>query len=153
MGWRDQLGPKTAIGMINDLRQRMGSVTVRAQFGLPVLPGATSPVTGTASFMDYACALTVTVTADSVDVVQQVRVPVASVCPCSKAISDRGAHNQRDWVTIEGRPSDPTAEVWFDDLIAIAESAGLSPVYALLKRPDERHVTMAGYDNPSSWKT
>jgi GTP cyclohydrolase I len=81
-------------------------------------------------------------------VVQRVRVPVTSVCPCSKAISDRGAHNQRGWVTIEARPSDPTAEVWFDDLIAIAESAGSSPVYALLKRPDERHVTMAGYDNP-----
>ena len=73
---------------------------------------------------------------------------MTSVCPCSKAISDRGAHNQRGWVTIESAPATPTGEVWFDDLIAIAESAGSSPVYALLKRPDERYVTMAGYDNP-----
>jgi GTP cyclohydrolase FolE2 len=70
------------------------------------------------------------------------------VCPCSKAISDRGAHNQRGWVTIDARPRDPRGDLWFDDLIEVAESAGSSPVYALLKRPDERHVTMAGYDNP-----
>lgn len=147
-GWRDQLGPETAIGMVDDLRQRMGTTTARVQLTFPYFLERRAPVTGIASFMDYACTLAVTVTDNGPDVVQQVRVPVTSVCPCSKAISDRGAHNQRGWVTIEIRPGDPAGEVWFDDLIATAESAGSSPVYALLKRPDERHVTMAGYDNP-----
>lgn len=146
--WRDQLGPDTALGMVDDLRQRMGSATAQARLAFPYFLERRAPVTGIASFMDYACALTVVAEGDRRDLVQQVRVPVTSVCPCSKAISDRGAHNQRGWVTIDARPCDPGSDLWFDDLIAIAEAAGSSPVYALLKRPDERHVTMAGYDNP-----
>jgi len=146
--WRDELGPDSALGMVDDLRQRMGSATARARLAFPYFLERRAPVTGMASFMDYACALTTTVSAGRRDMLLQVRVPVTSVCPCSKAISDRGAHNQRGWVTIDVRPEDPIGELWFDDLITIAESAGSSPVYALLKRPDERYVTMAGYDNP-----
>lgn len=146
-GWREPLGPETAIGMVDDLRQRVGSTSAQVQLSFLYFLERESPVTGTALPMGYDCALTVTVTDDRVDVIQRVRVPVTSVCLCSEAISDRGVHNQRGWVTIEARPSDPTAEVWFDDLIAIAESAGSSPESALLKRPDERHVTTAAYDN------
>lgn len=146
--WRDELGLDSALGMADDLRQRMGSTTARARFEFPYFLERRAPVTGMTSFMDYACALTASVSDDGPDMVLQARVPVSSVCPCSKAISDRGAHNQRGWVTIDVRPRMPLDDLWFDDLIATAESAGSSPVYALLKRPDERHVTMAGYDNP-----
>jgi GTP cyclohydrolase I len=79
------------------------------------------------------------------------QVPVTSVCPCSKAISDYGAHNQRSTITIyaclrgeEGQP----AELWLEELIEVAEAAASSPVFPLLKRPDERHVTMHAYDHP-----
>lgn len=146
-GWREPLGPETAIGMVDDLRQRMGSTSAQAQLSFMYFLERESPVTGTALSMGYDCVLTVTVTDDRVDVTQRVRVPVTSVCPCSEAISDRGAHNQRGWVTIEARPSEPTAEVWFDDLIAIAESVGSPPGSALVKQPDECPVTTAGYDN------
>jgi GTP cyclohydrolase I len=146
--WRDQLGPDTAMGMVDDLRRRMGSATACATLAFPYFLERNAPVTGSVSFIDYACTLTVTSTGAERDLIQRVRVPVTSVCPCSKAISDRGAHNQRGWVTIEARPRDLCGDLWFDDLIDVAEAAGSSPVYALLKRPDERHVTMAGYDNP-----
>jgi GTP cyclohydrolase I len=146
--WRDQLGSDTAISMVDDLRERMGSATAVVKLAFPYFLERHAPVTGIPSFMDYACALTVTASAEGHEVVLQVRVPVTSVCPCSRAISDRGAHNQRGWVTIDARPSVAAGDLWFDDLIDIAEAAGSSPVYALLKRPDERHVTMAGYDNP-----
>lgn len=146
--WRDQLGTDTAISMVGDLRQRMGSETATAKLAFPYFLERHAPVTSIASFMDYACALTVTASANGHGALLRVRVPVTSVCPCSKAISDRGAHNQRGWVTIDARPTVATGDLWFDDLIAVAEAAGSSPVYALLKRPDERHVTMAGYDNP-----
>lgn len=146
--WRDQLGPDTAMSMVDELRCRMGSATARATLTFPYFVERHAPVTGSPSFMDYACTLTATTDGTEPDLIQRVRVPVTSVCPCSKAISDRGAHNQRGWVTIEARPHDPHGDLWFDDLIAVAEAAGSSPVYALLKRPDERHVTMAGYDNP-----
>jgi len=146
--WREQLGPETAMGMVDDLRQRMDSSTARVHLSFPYFLERRAPVTGIASYMDYSCTLTTMVSADGPDMVVRVRVPVTSVCPCSKAISDRGAHNQRGSVTIEARPKSPLSSLWFDDLIAIAEEAGSSPVYALLKRPDERYVTMVGYDNP-----
>ena len=82
----------------------------------------------------------------------KVRVPVTSVCPCSKAISDYGAHNQRGTITIEAVPATDEdgemAAVWMGDLIEIAEGSASSPVFPLLKRADERYVTMRGYDHP-----
>ena len=79
-------------------------------------------------------------------------MPVTTLCPCSREISDYGAHNQRGYVTMEVRPRqrpDGGWElVWIEELIAVAERSGSAPVYALLKRPDERHVTMQAFDNP-----
>jgi GTP cyclohydrolase IB len=126
----------------------MNSTVGRVRLEFPYFLERLAPVTGIASFMDYVCAITASASGSDRDLLLRVRVPVTSVCPCSKAISDRGAHNQRGYVTIEVRPSALTGDLWFDDLIGIAEAAGSSPVYALLKRPDERHVTMAGYDKP-----
>ncbi|MEV8504479.1 GTP cyclohydrolase FolE2 [Actinoplanes sp. NPDC051475] len=146
--WRDQLGSQAVTLMADDLRQRMGSATARVTLTFPYFLERHAPVTGIASFMDYTCTLTAAANDLGEELNLGVKVPVTSVCPCSKAISDRGAHNQRGWITIDAKPRTPATGLWFDDLIDVAESAGSSPVYALLKRPDERHVTMAGYDNP-----
>lgn len=146
--WRERLGSEAATVMAADLRQRMGSTTARVTLAFPYFLQRHAPVTGIASFMDYTCTLSAAVNERGEQLELGVKVPVTSVCPCSKAISDRGAHNQRGWVSIDARPRFSTTGLWFDDLIDVAESAGSSPVYALLKRPDERHVTMAGYDNP-----
>ncbi|MFI9644012.1 GTP cyclohydrolase FolE2 [Micromonospora sp. NPDC051925] len=146
--WRDRLSSQAVTLMADDLRQRMGCATARVALTFPYFLERLAPVTGIASFMDYTCTLTAAASDRGDEVVLAVKVPVTSVCPCSKAISDRGAHNQRGWVTIDARPHTPATGLWFDHLIDIAEAAGSSPVYALLKRPDERHVTMAGYDNP-----
>ena len=76
---------------------------------------------------------------------------MTSVCPCSKAISDYGAHNQRAHITIRARPRDEEGQpvaVWAEDLIEVAEAAASCPVFPLLKRPDERHVTMRAHDHP-----
>jgi GTP cyclohydrolase I len=72
-------------------------------------------------------------------------VPVASLCPCSKKISERGAHNQRSHVTIAARVND---FVWIEELIDAAESNASASLYGLLKRPDEKFVTEQAYDNP-----
>jgi GTP cyclohydrolase I len=72
-------------------------------------------------------------------------VPVTSLCPCSKAISDYGAHNQRGYIRIYTRS---TEIVWIEELIDVAESSASTPVYALLKREDERYLTMQAYENP-----
>jgi len=145
---RDQLAADTALLLADELRQRLGSTHARIHLAFPYFLERRAPVTGSRSFTDYHCALTATATNDHSELLLHVEVPVTSVCPCSKAISDRGAHNQRGQITIDAHLATVGTALWFDDLIAAAEAAASSPVYALLKRPDERHVTMAGYDHP-----
>jgi GTP cyclohydrolase I len=72
-------------------------------------------------------------------------VPVTSLCPCSKKISDYGAHNQRSHITIKVRLSE---HMWIEELIDIAESEASCELYGILKRPDEKYVTERAYDNP-----
>jgi GTP cyclohydrolase I len=145
--WRDQLDRSSALSLAEDVRSRLGTDSARVRLSFAYFLERQAPVTGIRSFSEYECTLSVGSDGAGSSLLLQVRVPVTSVCPCSKAISDRGAHNQRGYVTIEAEPG-TDAGIWFDDLIDIAEASGSSPVYALLKRPDERHVTMAGYDNP-----
>jgi GTP cyclohydrolase FolE2 len=146
--WRDQLGAASLLQMADDLRTRMGSGRASASATFVYFLERQAPVSGARSFMDYACTVESVVTAGTSIVRLSVAVPVTSVCPCSKAISDRGAHNQRGRVTIEVELADPDGGLWFDELIDVAEKSGSSPLYALLKRPDERFVTMSAYDNP-----
>jgi len=72
-------------------------------------------------------------------------VPVTSLCPCSKKISDYGAHNQRSHITIAARVRE---HLWIEELIDIAESEASCELYGILKRPDEKFVTERAYDNP-----
>ena len=72
-------------------------------------------------------------------------VPVTSLCPCSKEISDYGAHNQRSHVTVEVRCQ---GDVWIEDLVDLVETEASAQLYGLLKRPDEKFVTERAYDNP-----
>jgi GTP cyclohydrolase I len=74
-----------------------------------------------------------------------VSVPVSTVCPCSKAISERGAHNQRGIVTVE---LEMGPFFWLEDIIALVEGAASSPVYSVIKREDEKYITERAYDNP-----
>ena len=74
-----------------------------------------------------------------------VTIPVTTLCPCSKAISARGAHNQRGYVTLALRSVRP---IWIEDMIALIEASASSEIYSLLKRPDEKAVTERAYHNP-----
>jgi GTP cyclohydrolase I len=102
--------------------------------------------------MAYEVSLIGELKGDQDDFVLRVRVPVASLCPCSKEISDYGAHNQRGYVTIDVRTTDSkdgiSSMIWIEDLVKVAESSASAPVYPVLKRSDERYVTMQAYDNP-----
>lgn len=116
-----------------------------------------APVTRNAGLMEYRCSLAGTMTRNGEELLYKlkvgVRVPVTSLCPCSKAISERGAHNQRGYVTITVEPKPVPGivavdHVWFEELIQLAEASASCPVYPLLKREDERWVTEHAYDNP-----
>jgi GTP cyclohydrolase I len=109
-------------------------------------------MSGLSALVRYEGRLEATATDGGIEIVAGVRVPVTSLCPCSKEISDYGAHNQRGYVEIEVRSpwSDGDASgMWIDHLVTVAEDAGSAPIYSLLKRTDERMVTMQAYDNPA----
>jgi GTP cyclohydrolase I len=103
-----------------------------------------APVSKTTSLMEYTCSFTGSIGTNE-DFMLSVQVPVTTLCPCSKEISTGGAHNQRAEVNLNVKF---TGFIWLEDLIDMVESAASSQVYALLKRPDEKHVTEQAYDNP-----
>ncbi|MEM9066617.1 MAG: GTP cyclohydrolase FolE2 [Planctomycetota bacterium] len=103
-----------------------------------------APVTGQPGLMDYK--VTFECTSNGIDeMVLGVAAPATSLCPCSKEISEYGAHNQRCLISAKVKTTDT---MWIEELVSILESAASHPVYAVLKRPDEKFVTEKAYENP-----
>jgi GTP cyclohydrolase I len=138
--------------ILEDLRCRLGSDRAAVTVRFPYFVERQAPVTGARALMDYECEFAAEGTSDRVAFSLTVRVPVTSVCPCSRAISDYGAHNQRGYITISVHSSsedtDASELVWIEELIELAEQSASAPVLPLVKRPDERHLTMLAFDNP-----
>jgi GTP cyclohydrolase I len=108
-----------------------------------------APVSGLQSLLDYAGALVAEKRGDQTSVWIEVGVPVKSLCPCSKEISDYGAHNQRSLVTIRVEVASPdTAPIEWHELVRFAEEAASSEIWPMLKRADEKWVTERAYENP-----
>jgi GTP cyclohydrolase IB len=148
---RGEVTVRTLPRILQALRERLQAETAHVEVVFPYFLERRAPVSGASGLMDYACTLVGEANGEREDFVLGVRVPVTSLCPCSKAISDYGAHNQRTYVTVEVRTVQSSAEgfIWIEELVEVAESSASAPVYPLLKRPDERHVTMQAYDNPA----
>ncbi|MDD5349899.1 MAG: GTP cyclohydrolase, FolE2/MptA family, partial [Chthoniobacteraceae bacterium] len=104
-----------------------------------------APVTGAVGMMDYTVRFAASTDGETVDFVATVIVPVTTLCLCSKAISEYGAHNQRGQVTYSVRFRKP---IWIEDLIQLVEGCASCELYSLLKRPDEKAVTERAYMNP-----
>ena len=138
--------------ILADLQQRLDAESARLEVAFPYFLDRSAPVTGAISMMDYECAFIGDVHENASDFVLRVTVPVTSLCPCSREISDYGAHNQRGYVTVELRtrptPGGEAQMVWIEEVVDAVERSASSPVFPLLKRPDERAVTMRAYDNP-----
>ena len=111
----------------------------------PYFINKSAPVSGVQSLMDYEVSFIGDIKDGKSRVTVKVVVPVTSLCPCSKDISDRGAHNQRSHVTLQVRTQ---KFIWIEELIDIVEQVASCELYGLLKRPDEKYVTERAYDNP-----
>ena len=137
--------------ILHDLKQRLNAESAHVEVTFPHFIEKAAPVSGAKAKVACDCAFAVSCNGTKDDVTLRVVVPVKTLCPCSKEISDYGAHNQRGHVTIEVKPKMSKkgwAWIWIEELVEVAEKSASAPVYALLKRPDERHVTMQAYDNP-----
>jgi GTP cyclohydrolase I len=142
-------GPELHIDRVRSLlemlTQRLHAECAHVDFEFPYFMEKAAPVSGIMGLIDYTVRFNATLEKGVFDFVVTVIVPVATLCPCSKSISERGAHNQRGEVTFAVRSTRP---VWVEDLIQLVEQSASCELYSVLKRPDEKAVTERAYDNP-----
>ena len=139
------LEPSTFRKMLAAMLEKLEAEAGRIEVSFPYFVNKTAPVSGVQSLLDYEVTLTGDTRNGVTRVFLKVLVPVTSLCPCSKKISQYGAHNQRSHVTINAELCD---DVPAEDLIRIAEEEASCELWGLLKRPDEKFVTERAYENP-----
>jgi GTP cyclohydrolase I len=132
--------------ILETMNKRLQAQSAHLDVTFPYFVEKLSPVSGAAGLMEYACRLVGSLSEEGgYDLVAEVVVPISTVCPCSKEISDFGAHNQRGIVRVAVRFK---RFVWLEEIIHLVESEASCEVYSVLKRPDEKYVTEKAYDNP-----
>jgi len=145
-GCRDSLDITRLDEILSAAREKLHALKAHLELTFPYFVEKKAPVTGSPGLIDYLCTISAASNGDQkINMVLTIRVPVTSLCPCSKEISDYGAHNQRSVVTLSVRTNE---FVWLEELIRLVEKEGSSEIYSLLKREDEKYVTEAAYQNP-----
>lgn len=127
--------------MVKKLESESGHI----EMTFPYFINKSAPVSGVRSLLDYEVTFIGEIKKGHYEFTMKVVVPVTSLCPCSKKISDYGAHNQRSHISISVRTN---SFVWIEDMVRTAEDHASCELYGLLKRPDEKYVTEKAYDNP-----
>lgn len=140
-----EISVKSFKDMLSEMTVRLEAESGHIEMTFPYFVNKKAPVSGVESLMDYEVTFIGEVVDGEPQLKVKVIVPVTSLCPCSKKISDYGAHNQRSHVTVTVGTK---GFVWIEDLIDLVEEEASCELYGLLKRPDEKHVTERAYDNP-----
>ncbi len=131
--------------LLKMLQKRLNADEAHADFGFPYFITKKAPVSGALGRMRYDVRFMAELKGDKFDLITELSAPIQTLCPCSKEISDYGAHNQRAHAKIAVRMK---TFVWLEELAETADSCASAPVYSLLKREDEKAVTERAYDNP-----
>ena len=131
--------------MLREMAERLEADSGHIEMRFPYFVNKKAPVSRVESLMDYDVTFIGEIHKGVDDMTIKVVVPVTSLCPCSKKISDYGAHNQRSHVTVTARIND---FVWVEEIIDLVEEEASCELYGLLKRPDEKQVTERAYNNP-----
>ncbi len=141
-----QIQSDQVMEICHDMKQRLEAEEAHLELRFPYFIDKNAPITGAAGMLDiqvtFECASNC-----RDDFVMGIKVPATSLCPCSKEISDYGAHNQRCEMAVRVRFA-PGQSMWIEELFELVEQAASTQVFAVLKRPDEKFVTEAAYDNP-----
>ncbi len=131
--------------MLHELQRKLQAQVAHIEVEFPYFMEKEAPVTKAKGLVDYQVKFDAAAHGKDVTFTVTVIVPVTTLCPCSKAISAYGAHNQRGYVTLALRSVRP---IWIEDMIELIEESASSEIYSMLKRPDEKAVTERAYDNP-----
>ena len=144
-GHENEISVESFQEMLAEMADRLEAEAGHIEMNFPYFVNKRAPVSGVQSLMDYDVTLIGEIRNGKPDMYIKVVVPVTSLCPCSKEISDYGAHNQRSHVTVQAQTR---GFVWIEEIIDLVEDEASCELYGLLKRPDEKHVTQRAYDNP-----
>lgn len=134
-------------GCLEKIIKNLDAQSGELEFNFTYFIDKKSPVTGLFAPMSYDCSFEGRIDNGDYKFILGVTVPVTTLCPCSKEISDNGAHNQRAFIKVKVS-YDESQQVWIEDLIELIEGCSSCPVYPLLKREDEKFVTEKAWDNP-----
>jgi len=144
--FRPEVSLKKISVILEEMKKYLNAASANIEVAFPYFIEKRSPVSNSPGFMDYICRIIGSSNPDGkIDLVSEVIVPISSVCPCSKEISNAGAHNQRGQVQLSTRFK---KFIWIEDMIELVEKSASCEVYSILKRADEKHVTEKGYANP-----
>ncbi len=144
--FRPKLSLKTFSDILTRMKSHLDAESAHIEVTFPFFIEKQAPVSGSPGLMDYTCRFIGSVNSKcKVDLVSEVVVPVSSVCPCSREISECGAHNQRGKVYLSTRFK---KFIWIEDMVELVENAASCDVYSVLKRSDEKYVTEKGFTNP-----
>jgi len=142
--YRGEITMRNMGELLQAMKDRLNASCAHIEMDFPYFIEKQAPVSKALSLMEYRCCLRGTL-AETKDFVLAVEVPLTALCPCSKEISVASAHSQRGMVSVVVRYE---RFFWIEDLIELIESCGSSPVYAILKRPDEKFITEHAYAHP-----
>jgi GTP cyclohydrolase I len=140
-----EISVESFMRMVNETAGRLDARDSHVEMTFPYFVQKAAPVSRVKSLMDYDVTFVGEVKNGRSEIWVKVLVPITSLCPCSKSISDYGAHNQRSHVTVSVQIR---KFLWIEELIDLVEKIASCELYGLLKRPDEKYVTERAYDNP-----
>ncbi len=145
--FKSQVSLESMTDILENMKKTLEAQSAHIEVTFPYFIEKKSPVTASKGLMDYTCSIIGSSTSDdkSSDLILKVGIPITSVCPCSKEISDFGAHNQRGEVLVSARFK---KFIWMEEIIELVESAASCDVFSVLKREDEKYVTERAYQNP-----
>lgn len=143
---RPEVSLKKITEILDQMKEYLNAASAHLEVTFPYFIEKNAPVSNSPGIVDYTCSfIGSSDPKGKLDLVSEVIIPVSSVCPCSKEISDLGAHNQRGEVRLQTRFK---KFIWIEDMIELVESCASCDVYSVLKRVDEKYVTEKGFNNP-----
>ncbi len=140
-----EIGVESFNDILREMAELLEAEAGHIEMNFPYFINKRAPVSQVQSLLDYDVTLIGEIQSGRPSMIIRVVVPVTSLCPCSKKISERGAHNQRSHVTVQAKVK---GFVWIEEIIDLVEKEASCELFGLLKRPDEKHVTERAYDNP-----
>lgn len=143
--YHNDISMNNFLEMLEEIRTKLQAERAFGRISFPYFIEKKAPVSGNSGFMEYTCSYEGESTVEDAKFFISIKVPIATLCPCSKAISEYGAHNQRGFVKVKVLYS---KFFWIEDVISMIESCASTPLYSVLKRQDEKFVTEHAYDNP-----